>query len=531
MDKELLITPAKNKSAQRAKTIGNPELIFGIVGPIGVDIDAVVNALSKSLQSVNYNTSTIHLTKFIKDPRIQIQIDESSYFKRYKSLIEYGNEFRKLADSADAIAAIGIAKIRERRTELTQDVEQPAFGHAYIVRQFKRTEEVELMRQVYGRKFIQVSVFGSPADRRRILIEKIRSYNSSPKSDAQCETEAIELIDMDHNQKDDDNGQRLSEVFHLGDVFVDGINRDKAEETIDRFIRAFFGDTSVSPTKDEYGLYIATAAALRSVDLSRQVGAAIFSKRGEVISLGCNEVPKADGGTYWSDDDQPPVRDIEWGRDPNQERKNEIIYDLLDRMFDEGLLSDKLGSMEDGQKRVDSLLASKKIRDAQLLDIIEFGRIIHAEMSAISDAARLGRATAGASLYCTTFPCHLCAKHIVAAGMDRVVFLEPYPKSYAQKLHPDSITFDPADRSRVLFQPFMGISPRRYRDIFEKKKRKDAEGKAISWYEKVPTPRLEDRSGSYVENEEGAMVSALKNLFQSSAPFDETIDTSNQESS
>lgn len=159
------------------------------------------------------------------------------------------------------------------------------------------------------------------------------------------------------------------------------------------------------------------------------MGAAIFSKRGEVISLGCNEVPKADGGTYWSDDDQPPVRDIEWGRDPNQERKNEIIYDLLDRMFDEGLLSDKLGSMEDGQKRVDTLLASKKIKDAQLLDIIEFGRIIHAEMPAISDAARLGRATAGASLYCTTFPCHLCAKHIVAAGMDRVVFLEPYPKS------------------------------------------------------------------------------------------------------
>jgi hypothetical protein len=47
-----------------------------------------------------------------------------------------------------------------------------------------------------------------------------------------------------------------------------------------------------------------------------------------------------------------------------------------------------------------------------------------------------------------------------------VVFLEPYPKSYAKKLHDDSITFDPKEKSKVLFQPFIGVSPRRYRDIF-----------------------------------------------------------------
>jgi len=518
MDNKLLITSPEKSNKIDARTISNPELIFGIVGPIGVDIDNVVASLSKSLQGVGYKSTLIHLTKYINDSRISFDIDESSYFKRYKSLIQYGNEFRRIANSASALAGIGIAKIRERRSELTGVADQPALGTAYIIRQFKRAEEIDLMRSVYGRKFILISVFGSPIDRRRILIEKIRSYDSSPKSDAQCETEAIELIDIDHNQRDDDNGQRLSDVFHLGDVFVDGIDKDKAEGTIDRFIRAFFGDTSVSPTKDEYGLYIATAAALRSVDLSRQVGAAIFSKRGEVITLGCNEVPKANGGTYWSDDDnQAPQRDIELGRDPNQERKNEIIYDLLDRMFDEGLLSEKLSSVEDGQQRVDALLQNKKIKDAQLLDIIEFGRIIHAEMSAISDAARLGRETSGAILYCTTFPCHLCAKHIVAAGMDRVVFLEPYPKSYAQKLHADSITFDPTDESKVLFQPFMGISPRRYRDIFEKKKRKDAAGKAIRWYNKDPVPLLEDKSGAYIENEEGALIVALKDIFQASS--------------
>jgi tRNA(Arg) A34 adenosine deaminase TadA len=147
------------------------------------------------------------------------------------------------------------------------------------------------------------------------------------------------------------------------------------------------------------------------------------------------------------------------------------------------------------------------------MDIIEFGRMIHAEMLAISDAARLGRATKDATLYCTTFPCHLCAKHIVAAGIDRVVFLEPYPKSYAQKLHSDSITFETKVPKTVLFQPFMGISPRRYRDIFEKRTaRKDVKGKAREWYEGRPTPLVEDRSPAYIANEEPSVYVALKGL-------------------
>jgi deoxycytidylate deaminase len=141
------------------------------------------------------------------------------------------------------------------------------------------------------------------------------------------------------------------------------------------------------------------------------------------------------------------------------------------------------------------------------MDIIEFGRMIHAEMSAISDAARLGRPTKNAILFCTTFPCHICAKHIVAVGIQRVVYLEPYPKSYAERLHSDSITFEPEERSKVVFQPFIGISPRRYRDIFEKKGRKNPEnGRAKKWFHNEPAPMIEDTSGSYITNENVAAV-------------------------
>jgi hypothetical protein len=46
----------------------------------------------------------------------------------------------------------------------------------------------------------------------------------------------------------------------------------------------------------KYGLFLAKAAALRTLDLSRQVGAAIFSNQGEIIALGSNEVPRPEGG-------------------------------------------------------------------------------------------------------------------------------------------------------------------------------------------------------------------------------------------
>jgi hypothetical protein len=101
----------------------------------------------------------------------------------------------------------------------------------------------------------------------------------------------------------------------------------------------------------------------------------------------------------------------------------------------------------------------------------------------------------------------MCAKHIVAAGIKKVVFLEPYPKSYAKKLHSDSITFEQSESGqKVYFEPFLGISPRRYRDIFEKTKRKDQSGKAIDWYKSTPVPQIDDYSAAYIEVEDGEVL-------------------------
>ncbi|MDR9759160.1 deaminase [Rhizobium redzepovicii] len=323
----------------------------------------------------------------------------------------------------------------------------------------------------------------------------------------QCADAAKELVELDMFERTDPHGQRIDEVFHLGDAFIHGKNEETIRETIERFVHAFFGKNSISPTRDEYGSYIAASASLRSLDLARQVGAAVFSPKGEVISLGCNEVPKFGGGTYWTDDGDAH-RDYDDGIDPNRTEKNRIIYDFLNTLqgaglFKDGLTADELFS--DPNVR-------KKIKDAAVSDITEFGRMAHAEMTALCDAARLGRPTAGATVFVTTFPCHNCAKHLVAAGVKRVVFIEPYPKSKALDLHEDATVLDEKNEKKVVFEHFVGISPRRYRDIFEKSSRRGKDGSLADWYHSEPMPLLEDKGPSYIWYEESAVLTTLVEL-------------------
>ncbi|WP_425516553.1 deaminase [Pseudohalocynthiibacter aestuariivivens] len=142
----------------------------------------------------------------------------------------------------------------------------------------------------------------------------------------------------------------------------------------------------------------------------------------------------------------------------------------------------------------------------------EYGRMVHAEMNAITDAARLGRGVKNAILYVTTFPCHNCAKHIIAAGIKRIVFIEPYPKSRTELLYGDAIATSQKDTDSLQLEHFSGISPRRYRDIFEKGKRRDKSGKVFDWYENVCKPRIGRRETDYTVAERQALIDNPYNI-------------------
>jgi deoxycytidylate deaminase len=89
-------------------------------------------------------------------------------------------------------------------------------------------------------------------------------------------------------------------------------------------------------------------------------------------------------------------------------------------------------------------------------------------MHALLAASQIGgQRVRGGKVFCTTYPCHSCARHIVAAGVREVYYIEPYRKSLATKLHDDAITEDEETRDKVRILPFDGVSPRRYLDLFQ----------------------------------------------------------------
>jgi hypothetical protein len=93
------------------------------------------------------------------------------------------------------------------------------------------------------------------------------------------------------------------------------------------------------------------------------------------------------------------------------------------------------------------------------------------------------------------------------------VYIEPYPKSMASKLHRDAIELTGTGpsrkdgRQRIPFEPFVGIGPRRFFDLFSMRlssgypvKRK-IDGKTVSWRRESSSPRVQMLPTSYVQRE------------------------------
>ena len=489
-----------------------PELFFGLVAPIGVDLTETVRPLKASLERFGYTVETIKVTDLFREiDYCDVRLQDKPSEKRFISYITFGNRLREITEDKSICAALTIDKIAKARG--ADPTKRGASQRkAYIIHQFKRKEEIELLRSVYGRLFFQISVYSSKGERSEAFARRIaRDYKSTDLD--RFKAKADELIKLDEDQEEDENGQRVGDVFHLADLIINNDISATQDEQLDRFTDLIFGKNTLSPTKVEYGMYMAKGASLRSLDLSRQVGAAIFSKKHEIVSLGCNEVPKGGGGTYWGDDGGVDARDYKWGSDPNDEKKRSLILDLFERLSASKLMD------KSTVDNIDEVLQKKAVKDSQLMDIIEFGRILHAEMSTLMDAARLGRPVQDATLYCTTFPCHICAKHIAGAGIESVYFLEPYPKSAAFALHPDSIEVEGSSRvhfsnyKKTRFVHFHGISPRRYRDFFEKSLRKDkSTGRALEWLGpgNKPMPILDIKVPIYLPLEKYVEASLLK---------------------
>jgi deoxycytidylate deaminase len=433
-------------------------LVFALTGRIGSGTSFVADALISQLKTYDYEPTLIKVTR---DFLNSSQSTGETASARIKRLQEEGNKLREQCGSNIlGIRAIDLIT----KTLREKSWPKPSSKHriAYVIDSLKNPEEIEILRQVFQENFWVIGVVSDDSTRKKRLYEQKHIKDD--------EFDEISKIDADQELK---HGQKTIKTILMSDYFFAN-NYDKQTKIpteCQRFLNLLFQENIETPRQDEYGIHLATMAADKSACLSRQVGAAIITKEGTVIATGCNDVPQFGGGLYTSESLQDN-RCFTHSRMCHNDYEKKIIAEEITK---------NLGpQFKDGQdiEKIKNIL----LENTRLKQLIEFSRAVHAEMDAIITVARSGNiGIVGSTMYVTTYPCHNCAKHIIDAGIHRVVFIEPYEKSLAQRLHSDAINNPLQERSdkKVSFDNYGGVSPERYSYFFSKKHERKRESKLI----------------------------------------------------
>ncbi len=481
------------------------EIVFAVVGGAGSGTSVIAKTLRGLLIDARFGVGTFDATilkastvirEWAKRNGKMIPPNEPKKLEYVKILQDYGDQMRDGVGlgGADhtAVARELVAEIRKYRADKTNvkylprtEIKPDGTPRAYILDSIRHPAEVQLLRAIYGDAFILVGVVCQESKRESRMTDKYEDAGTIA---------ARKFMTRDSADADRKHGQHVGDAFELADFFVDNtedneIAKDisnpkwKANDDLNRLIKMVCGSQLERPKLAETAMYHAFSARMQSACLSRQVGAALVDKHGNVVATGTNEVPKAGGGVYGESADVEAVdaRCAFYGNEGtrycrNTREQNEIAKDLVTFLKDLDI------------KIPEKLDLARELRKTRIGGLLEFSRAVHAEMDALLSAARNGISVVGTRLFVTTFPCHYCARHLVAAGVDEVQYIEPYPKSRAISLHDDSITENddgwmaPSELSRVipdpsrradnpvrpyvLFRPFRGVSPRLYRRTF-----------------------------------------------------------------
>jgi deoxycytidylate deaminase len=474
------VSEDKRMIEEKIKSTHTDELILGLCGPIGTDIHFVADAIKNILEEkYNYRCVSIKLSDLIRrhSPALSFDPTKEDKFSYYNKLIDAGNDLRDRY-GLSILAELAINEIAVNR-EMDRTSEADPFESmriCYIIDSIKNEKELELLRLVYRDIFYFIGVFSN-------LDIRIKNLENKGIKTG----EVFELIDRDSGE-DAKHGQKVTKTFVDADFFlrVDSSSSTVIEPKLGRYFNLIFASDIITPTPNETAMYLASAAAGNSACLSRQVGASITDKFGEVIAVGWNDVPKVKGGVYQTDpEDVSLLKDkrcynLNGGVCFNDSEKNMISELLLSELIKRNLI--------DEAKKDDILML---IKNSRIKELIEFSRAVHAEMLAIILASQKGGARIiEGKLFCTTYPCHNCARHIIASGIKEVYYIEPYRKSLATKLHEDAITEDESKTDLVRILMYDGVSPKRYLEFFrmipDSRKR---HGKKINLKKKIVSPK------------------------------------------
>ncbi len=278
----------------------------------------------------------------------------------------------------------------------------------------------------------------------------------------------------DEGKKQPFYGQKVKDCMELADIYINS-NEDffdeenqKNKEVIDIYAQRlddFYNfilkpNSYRPPYPDETCMHHAFTEAMCSRCSSRQVGAVIvhevnssqndkntfYGNHYFVIATGCNNVP------------------------PGEQACNEIIIagasnDCYRKHIKSKYFKEYKYCKMCGDNLKNNLLCKKCGHDNGILPgkLLDICRAVHAEEASILQAAMLGSSSLkGTKLYSTAFPCMLCCKKIIAAGIKHVVYLESYPLE-------ESLAIDMFKKCGVKVSKYQGVNPPSYFRLFKKK--------------------------------------------------------------
>lgn len=536
-------------NTQKLQTLDRRELFFGFVSPIGVDRDLIEDCLRTALCAADYQLDKVHVSDRLES--FGVGEKPAGFLERKEWLMDAGDRLRQIWSvfaypddkrRGDAVVLASIAEIRQRRESanrqrqpvLPEDPQEqktllnnPLQNVASLLDSLKHPDELQTLRRFYGPAFVSIGIYAPPDTRCAFLLKN----QHAEASDHTALELAENLIHRDETGENKEGkivplGQKVADAFYICDFIVDATKpKPEIVGELTRLVELLFGDLYKTPSLEEVGMFQARGIQVRSGSLAHQIGASILRSDGSVVALGTNEVPRPiTGAQYWFKDDftyrgrDMVYRDL----DTSDEFRLEMVEDLLARLDKAGALSSEISTQgmdsnsaeakKRRSERLGTLYFDKDgpLRRAKLRNTIDYIRTVHAEGAALIDAARHGTATLGCIMFTTTFPCHECARHIVAAGIREVVYLEPYPKSAVRRLYEDSIEVDPEHRDdkKVLFRTFIGVAPARYLEFFTADRpdhpRKDERGRKREFNLRLSAPYLPEYTpppGVAVSNE------------------------------
>ena len=240
----------------------------------------------------------------------------------------------------------------------------------WVIDGIRNPGEADELRELEGFQMLGVTAATETIINR--VMERKRSGTDLNKNDI------LERLNREKGVNEPPEGQQVMKCLDDADFLI--LNEGTLEELegkFEHFLKLESGEDR--PTFDEIFMEVAYIWAKRATCLRRKVGA-VIAKDKQQLTAGYNGAPKG----------VPHCAELG------------------------GCLREKL-NIPSGQRH-------------------EICRGTHAEQNAITQAAKFGINIEGGTLYCNTFPCVICTKMILNAGIETVVYDSDYDDPLSKEL-------------------------------------------------------------------------------------------------